>query len=354
MFAVYQCSRESGVIKLRHAVAGIDRWVNLSFNRLVELCFWNHLPKDQYLKQADSDRYSTVTMLLAPVLFLFLFASSIRIVSGDDWCYQSQVTCSHNCTGPEVWGIVSQHCNGRHQSPVNIVTRRMLLDERLTSFHFTRYQEAFHGRLLNNGHTVQLDLPSSIKIKGGNLAAQYKAIQLHLHWGVDGGPGSEHTIDGEQFPMEVGTTSMEVSLNYMHIVHIKEEYNSLSQAVRDSTGVAVLGFVFEESKSANKKFDPLINALKNITHPKNMTKYLRYNGSLTTPGCAEAVVWSLFENTVPLSRKQLAAFSHLQFSNGEQMVKTFRPLQPLNGRQVYYSGGHAALVSTVLLIMSVL
>ncbi|KAL3057572.1 carbonic anhydrase 4b [Trematomus bernacchii] len=297
-------------------------------------------------------------MLLAPVLFLF--ASSIRIVSGDDWCYQSQVTCSHNCTGPEAWGIVSQHCNGKHQSPVNIVTRRMLLDERLTSFHFTRYQEAFHGRLLNNGHSVQLDLPSSIKIKGGNLAAQYKAIQLHLHWGVDGGPGSEHTIDGEQFPME------------MHIVHIKEEYNSLSQAVRDSTGVAVLGFVFEESKSANKKFDPLINALKNITQPgnsttlegvslemftppqKNMTKYLRYNGSLTTPDCAEAVVWSLFENTVPLSRKQLAAFSHLQFSNGEQMVKTFRPLQPLNGRQVYYSGGHAALVSTVLLIMSVL
>ncbi|KAI4814902.1 hypothetical protein KUCAC02_005078 [Chaenocephalus aceratus] len=297
-------------------------------------------------------------MLLAPVLFLF--ASSIRIASGDDWCYQSQVTCSHNCTGPELWGIVSQHCNGRHQSPVNIVTRRMLLDERLTSFHFTRYQEAFHGRLLNNGHTVQLDLPSSINIKGGNLATQYKAIQLHLHWGVDGGPGSEHTIDGEQFPME------------MHIVHIKEEYNSLSQAVRDSTGVAVLGFIFEESKSANKKFDPLINALKNITQPgnsttlesvslemftppqKNMTKYLRYNGSLTTPGCAEAVVWSLFENTVPLSRKQLAAFSHLQFSNGEQMVKTFRPLQPLNGRQVYYSGGHAALVSTVLLIMSVL
>ena len=55
--------------------------------------------------------------------------------------------------------------------------------------------------------SVQLDLPSSIKIKGGNLAAQYKAIQLHLHWGVDGGPGSEHTIDGEQFPMEVGTTT---------------------------------------------------------------------------------------------------------------------------------------------------
>ena len=31
----------------------------------------------------------------------------------------------------------------------------------------------------------------------------------------------------------------------MHIVHIKEGYNSLSEAVRDRTGVAVLGFFFQ-------------------------------------------------------------------------------------------------------------
>jgi len=31
----------------------------------------------------------------------------------------------------------------------------------------------------------------------------------------------------------------------MHIVHIKEEYDSLSQALKDRTGVAVLGFFFE-------------------------------------------------------------------------------------------------------------
>ncbi|XP_028429738.1 carbonic anhydrase 4b isoform X2 [Perca flavescens] len=278
-------------------------------------------------KQEDSEGYSTFRMLLVPVLFWF--ASLTKVVSGADWCYQSQVTCNHTCTGPEEWGVVSQNCSGRSQSPVNIVTRRVLPDERLTPFHFTGYQEAFHGHLINNGHTVQLDLPSSIRIEGGNLVTPYKAVQLHLHWGKDGGPGSEHTVDGERFPME-------------------------------------------ESKSANKKFDPLINALKNITQPtnsttlmgvslemlipppKNMTKYFRYDGSLTTPGCDEATVWSLFENTVPLSRNQLAAFSQLQFSNGKQMVETYRPVQPLNARQVYYSRGHGALVSTVLLIMSVL
>lgn len=31
----------------------------------------------------------------------------------------------------------------------------------------------------------------------------------------------------------------------MHIVHIKEQYDNLSQAVMDRTGVAVLGFVFQ-------------------------------------------------------------------------------------------------------------
>ncbi|XP_068584097.1 carbonic anhydrase 4b [Cebidichthys violaceus] len=297
-------------------------------------------------------------MLLAPVLFLL--ASSMRIVSGADWCYQSQVTCNHTCTGPEAWGVVSQDCSGKSQSPVNIVTRRMLLDKRLTPFHFTGYQEAFHGRLINTGHSVQLDLPSGMRITGGNLAEPYKAVQLHLHWGKDGGPGSEHTVDGEQFPVE------------MHIVHIKEEYDSLSQALSDHTGVAVLGVFFEKSKSANKKFDPLLNALKYITQPtnstilkgvslemfippeKNRTKYFRYDGSLTTPQCAEAVIWSLFENTIPLSSKQLAEFAQLQFSNGQQMVQTYRPVQPLNERQVYYSGGHLAQFNNVLLITSVL
>uniref|UniRef100_A0A665TCJ4 Carbonic anhydrase n=1 Tax=Echeneis naucrates TaxID=173247 RepID=A0A665TCJ4_ECHNA len=293
------------------------------------------------------------------MVLLKLLHSGCVLSSTLRWCYHSQVTCNNTCRGPEAWGQVFQRCSGRSQSPVNIVTRRLVLDERLTPFHLTGYQERFHSSLLNNGHTVQLDLPSSIRIKGGNLPTSYKALQVHLHWGKDGGLGSEHTIDGERFSME------------MHIVHIKEEYDSLAQAERDRAGVAVLGFFFQESASANKKFDTLINALKYIQQPSNttlkgvslgmltpspnnMTKYFRYEGSLTTPNCAEAVVWSLFEKAIPLSREQLAAFSQLRFSDGQRMVRNYRPVEPLNGRQVYYSGGQAAPASTALLIMSVL
>ncbi|XP_060928524.1 carbonic anhydrase 4b [Limanda limanda] len=297
-------------------------------------------------------------MLLVAVLFLL--ASFLRIVSGSDWCYQSQVTCNHTCAGPETWGLVAQNCSGRSQSPVNIVTRRALQDERLTPLYLTGFQETFHSHIMNTGHGVKLDLPSNMRIHGGMLPATYKAIQLHLHWGKDGGPGSEHLIDGEQFPME------------MHIVHIKEKYVSLSEAVTDRTGVAVLGFFFQESEFVNKKFGPIIKALKYIQQPnnsttlrgvsldmftppqKNMTKYFRYDGSLTTPDCAEAVVWTVFEDTIPLSRQQLTAFSQLQFSDGKPMVRTYRPVQPLNERQVYYSRGHVAAVSTVLLILAAL
>lgn len=119
---------------------------------------------------------------------------------------------------------------------------------------------------------------------------------------------------------------------------------------------------------------------------RNMTKYFRYSGSLTTPNCDEAVVWTLFTQPILLSRTQvlncghstvtpasfsfnhletffflsvfpllqLSAFSQLQFPGGEAMVKTFRPVQPLNGRQVYYSAGHVPLASLVLLIVSAL
>ncbi|CAJ1065163.1 carbonic anhydrase 4b [Xyrichtys novacula] len=284
----------------------------------------------------------------------------MEFASGSDWCYHAQDVCGHSCTGPEVWGAVSRHCSGRYQSPINIVTKRVLPDGRLTPFYFTGYQKTFHGRLINNGHTVHLDLPSSLRIRGGNLAGPYKALQAHLHWGKDGEPGSEHTIDGEQFSME------------MHVVHIKEEYDTVSQALKDPTGVAVLGFFFQEADFPNPKFDPLIRALKYVPRSSNsttlravslemftppqtlMAKYYRYHGSLTTPSCAEAVIWSVFENPIPLSRKQLAAFSQLQFSNGKQMVRTYRPVQPLNGRQVYYSRGHVGAVSTLLLILSVI
>ncbi|XP_043094194.1 carbonic anhydrase 4a [Puntigrus tetrazona] len=211
----------------------------------------------------------------------------------------------------------------------------------------------------NNGHSVQVNVPITATVSGGNLGETYKAVQFHLHWGTDGGPGSEHTVDGEQYPME------------LHIVHMKQKYNRIEDALRDPSGIAVLGFFYEESSSSNKNYDRFTLGLRGVQNTNgntslyrtslnqlilpevNMTNYYRYEGSLTTPGCTEAVLWTVFENPIPLSREQLRAFSTLKFHDGSPMVGTFRPVQPRNGRVVYRSGGAAVAASVLLVLTSI-
>ncbi|XP_077361126.1 carbonic anhydrase 4a [Festucalex cinctus] len=294
---------------------------------------------------------------LTLVAVLLLLASSWSLCAGvGDWCYQSQFTCEHQCNGPDKWNHANGACAGKSQSPINVVTRKTLKDERMTPFEFSNYQQIFRGSIKNNGHSVQVGVPHLSTISGGGLPSTYKAVQFHLHWGTNGGPGSEHTIDGEQYPME------------LHIVHMKHHYTDLMTALADPEGVAVLGFFYEVSNSANRKYDSIISALRSIKNTNanislpptslaqlippehNLTSFYRYKGSLTTPGCTEAVVWTLFENPIPLSFDQLRAFSELKFHDGKPMVGTFRPVQPLNGRQVYRSGGAALLVSSPLLV----
>uniref|UniRef100_A0A8C2X7B3 Carbonic anhydrase n=1 Tax=Cyclopterus lumpus TaxID=8103 RepID=A0A8C2X7B3_CYCLU len=248
----------------------------------------------------------------------------------------------------------------RNQSPINIVTRKTLRDERLTRFRFDNYQQIFRGTIKNNGHSVQVGVPILSTISGGNLPTSYKAVQFHLHWGSNGGPGSEHTIDGEQYPME------------LHIVHMKHHYTDLTTALSDPQGVAVLGFFYEviismtvwksnlrahhrrSAKHQNGNTSLHSISLAQLIPPEhNLTTYYRYKGSLTTPGCTEAVIWTLFENPIPLSMEQLRAFSELKFHNGKQMVGTFRPVQPLNGRQVFRSGGAVVLATSALLLAAI-
>lgn len=292
----------------------------------------------------------------SPLLTVLVLAFGIQASGAGDWCYQSQFTCDHQCNTPDKWTHASSVCGGRYQSPINIVTRKTLPDGRLTPFKFSNYQQIFRGSIKNNGHSVQVGVPHLSTVWGGGLPTTYKAVQFHLHWGTDGGPGSEHTIDGEQYPME------------LHIVHMKHHYTDLATALADPEGVAVLGFFYEKSNSANRKYDPIVSSLRSIKSTngntslspvslaqllpaeQNLTSYYRYKGSLTTPGCTESVVWTVFETPIPLSSEQLRAFSDLKFHDGKPMVGTFRPVQPLNGRQVYRSGATAALASTALLL----
>ena len=60
----------------------------------------------------------------------------------------------------------------------------------------------------------------------------------------------------------------------------------------------------KESKELNVKFRDLL--------PKDLSQFFRYNGSLTTPGCDEKVLWTVFQNKMIISQEVLQKFQEVR------------------------------------------
>uniref|UniRef100_A0A8C0GFA0 Carbonic anhydrase n=1 Tax=Chelonoidis abingdonii TaxID=106734 RepID=A0A8C0GFA0_CHEAB len=244
-----------------------------------------------------------------------------------------QLCTQSKCAEPRFWDTVNEECRKEKQSPINIVTNKVKYKEDLKPFTFEGYNtnQSSRWRIENNGHTVKVSLSGSAKIGGGGLRNKYNAIEFHFHWGAkisEGfSPGSEHSIDGERYAME------------LHIVHRKESFSTTEQAVADQEGLAVLGFFIKVKVRSQQNMTSLpLESL--IPAKENLTRYYRYSGSLTTPNCHQAVVWTIFQDPIILSDSQVENFSKkLYFSKDEtlHMTDNFRPVQPLNDRIVYYS-----------------
>ncbi|XP_053560816.1 carbonic anhydrase 4 [Bombina bombina] len=275
-------------------------------------------------------------------LLIFISLPSVLVTAAEPgsghWCYES--IQADGCPGPSKWTDEFKDCGGHKQSPINIDTKNVASDSNLKSFAFKGYDSSISTTIKNNGHSAEVALTAAITISDGGLENTYTAAQLHFHWGSSNSKGSEHTIDGKQYAME------------LHIVH----------ALQDGSK-AVLGFLYEESEHNNEKYDNLITAVKGISNinsnqsianlklqdlipeEKDLTRYYRYEGSLTTPPCTENVIWTVFEEPILLGKEQIKAFYEtLNFDAGtHKMENNFRPVQNLNERKVSYSRAGAIL-----------
>jgi carbonic anhydrase len=142
----------------------------------------------------------------------------------------------------------------------------------------------------------------------------YALVQFHFH------APSEHTVDGEHFPME------------MHFVHQAED-----------GALAVVGVLIEEG-ARNPSIALLWAQLaavpgteRTVQIPADFADHVfsgdatgiyHYGGSLTTPPCSEGVQWYVRRTPTQLSRDQIAAFTAVYDHNN-------RPVQVLNRRTVF-------------------
>ncbi|CAB1445925.1 unnamed protein product [Pleuronectes platessa] len=210
-------------------------------------------------------------------------------------------------SGPSTSRTAVVHLN----PPVDVVTTQTKYDPSLIPLTPLGYSQ--HGNmpftLSNNGHTAVIELPEWMGL--GGLPWLFTAVQLHLHWG-SGGPshgGSEHTINGLSAEAE------------LHVVHYNSElYPNMSAAMTQRDGLAVLGILIVTGEETNDAFNNILNYLSRIRHadqkasipafdvqsllPKDLKRYYRYNGSLTTPPCYQSVIWSVFHERVQVSKAQ--------------------------------------------------
>ena len=48
----------------------------------------------------------------------------------------------------------------------------------------------------------------SANLTGGGLGGTYQLAQFHFHWGSSDTKGSEHTVNGKMYPLEVSKKTM--------------------------------------------------------------------------------------------------------------------------------------------------
>lgn len=284
---------------------------------------------------------STFGIILA-AFFTFCDAGS----SADShWSYDDLYGPAHWCDLDP-----TSHCCGEEQSPIDIdeFGTQLELYRPLVFMNYTQTPKVM--RLFNNGHTIALTLgPNDITptMTGGGLKDFYVFDSLHFHWGKDNSAGSEHTVSGKKYPLE------------MHMVHYNNKYDTKEIASINPDGLAVLGVLFQISEKDNEKLQGIVKALDEVRYNNDSTPisepfplndllpvrkddFFRYKGSLTTPPCSEVVTWTILDSFVGISEHQLSSFRTLRMKTKSddhrdalQLVDNYRPTQSLNGRRIH-------------------
>ena len=259
-----------------------------------------------------------VCVVVAPLLVSCSEAAFDSDAHRDDhvvhWGYEAG-------NGPDDWSSMNrewlQCAGGRRQSPIDL-TNATEAELPAAELHTPSAQEVEvlnqSGviRELDNGHTIQVNSKTGETMTVGDKT--YALLQFHFH------APSEHTVDGEHFPME------------MHFVYQAED-----------GALAVVGLFIDEG-AENPSIAPIWARLPEAAgsettiqipagfdqdiFPDVGTGFYHYEGSLTTPPCSENVQWYVRTTPTRFSKDQIAEFTaHYDHNN--------RPLQALNGRALY-------------------
>jgi carbonic anhydrase len=148
----------------------------------------------------------------------------------------------------------------------------------------------------------------------------------------------------------------------MHYVLANTKYGGdVATASQHEDGLVVLATIFHASRKNETHMQPLLNGLERVIDegsnttlagekllldhilPVDRDLFFKYQGSLTTPPCSQAVDWIVFRDISSINKRQLSYFRALTKRDpSNRVVKighNVRELQLQEDRKVYGSVG---------------
>ncbi|XP_072171213.1 carbonic anhydrase-related protein 10-like [Diadema setosum] len=308
-------------------------------------------------KEEKGDMKAAIYAMLT-LLFTVILPITCKADDADSW---KDVWSYDGLQGPLYWGDLWDAwalCSiGKRQSPIDLRDDSLLYDPNLPQLEIDS-PLTINGIVNNTGRGISFfpdPLMNGTYISRGPLSYRYRLTEIRLHFGEQDSVGSEHTVGGRAFPGELQL-----------IFYNENFYESFEEAKTSPNGLAIVGLFIKEGNMTGRELGKLtgIRVLQRLVFKGsalNVTglsvplllpetkEYMTYEGSLTTPMCAETVTWILFNKPVYLTHYQLESLRELLRTRRSEPVKrilrNYRPPQRMGTRTVRtnialeYTGG---------------
>lgn len=203
-------------------------------------------------------------------------------------------------------------CGGIVQTPINIETAHTIKSADLSDLTFN--YNAFDIKIVDNGHTVQVNRDPAITNNMVIDGVMYDFLQFHYH------THSEHEIDGETDEMEIHLVHQDPITKNLAVVGVMLNANGTTP--NDFIESYLKSFPSTENNEVATTTSIDLDDLLPSNH-----NYYTYTGSLTTPPCSQGLKWIVLKDKVDVSVEQMQKFEETHHVNA-------RPIQPLGGRTV--------------------